>query len=202
MPDLTTGPNSYVADNYRRALASFSRFNTRKLAYYRIIVYGLNSSDIDTLMFGETVYQSDEFPSEYIEQPKSIIEAVQRGVQLVAEPYAYGDWDFDQYGPDYYALYLTAVVAADTFDDRYEQNNGPVPQNQNSYYLRDAIEDAIGNEFVFDYVDAERMILRGDYLDTIGTNALNRGAETNKVRREADMNAKVAAGKISLPRKP
>ena len=198
MPDLTNDP---IGSNHRRALDNFSRFGTRKLAYYAIRIYGVTDAVMDNLDATEDVYDP-EYPREWIETSGNILEAMQRGVQLMAEPYAYGDWDYDTYEPDYNVLMITAIVAADTVLDETGQNDSPVPANQNSYTLQSAIEAALGNDFVNDGVEVERMILRGDYLDTTGDYALNRNAPANKTRREAVMNAKVAAGKISLRRKP
>lgn len=197
MPDLTNDP---IGSNYRKSLDNFSRFGTRKLAYYAIRIYGLSGSAMDDVDSGESTYDP-EYPKEWIEQP-GLIEAMQRGVQLVAEPYAYGDWDNVELDPDYWLFQITAIVAADTILDDYGQNNSPVPANQNSYTLRSAIEAALGNDFSYDYVEVERMILRGDTLDTTGNFALGRNAPASKARLTEQMNAKVAAGKISLKRLP
>jgi len=198
MPDLR---NTYVGANHRRSLDNFSRFGTRKLAYYAIRIYGLSEQDANIdVNAGEDTYDS-EYPREWIEQP-GLIEAMQRGIQLVAEPYAYGDWDNNELDPDYWLFMITAIVAADTVLDEFGQDNSPVPANQNSYTLKTAIEAALGNDFNYDYVEVERMILRGDTLDTTGDFALNRNSAANKARIIEQTNAKVAAGKISLKRKP
>jgi uracil phosphoribosyltransferase len=65
-----------------------------------------------------------------------------------------------------------------------------------------AVEAALGDNWNYDYVEVERMILRGDTLDTTGDFALGRNAEANKTSRVALINAKSAAGKISLKRNP
>ena len=191
--------NTSVGANYRRALNNFSRFGTRKLAFYAIRIYGLSQEDSD-IENGEDVYDP-EYPREWIEAP-GLIEAIQRGVQLVAEPYAFGDWDTIELDPDYWAAFLPAVVAADTVLDDQGQNDSPVPANENSYTLKSAVEAALGDNWNYDYVEVERMILRGDTLDTTGDFALGRNAEANKTSRVALINAKSAAGKISLKRNP
>lgn len=198
MPDLTNDP---IGANYRRAIVNFSRFGTRKLAYYAIRVYGISDDIVGSIDGGEDTYDP-EFPREWIETPGNILEAVQRGVQLIAEPYTYSDWDINQLGPNYHLLLVTAVVAADTILDDRGQQDSPVPANQNSYSLQTAIEDALGQDFSYDYVEVERMILRGDFLDTTGDYALGRNNAANSARQIELMNTKVAAGKISLKRKP
>lgn len=202
MPDLTTGPDSYIAANYRRALDNFSQFGTRKLAFYAIYVYGLSDATVDSLFGGEDNYNADgqEFPPVWIEEPGNILEAVHRGVQLMAEPFYYGDWDVDSMGPDYNNLYLTVAVAANTvMDGVSQQNDSPVPANQNSYTFETAILDAISN-FTNDGVNVERGILRGDYFDSYDSNALGRRNPTNQVRRQAQLEARIAAGKPAVKR--
>ena len=206
MPDLTNSPlggdsTGTLGTNYRRALANFSRFGTRKLAYYAIRIYGVTDAVMDNLDATEDLYDS-EYPREYLETSGNILEAMQRGVQLMAEPYAYGDWDYNSLDPDYNLLMITAIVAGDTVLDEQGQNDFEGQVNQNSYTLKSAIEAALGNDFSYDYVEVERMVLRGDTLDTTGDFALGRNAPANKARRTEQMNAKVAAGKISLKRKP
>lgn len=195
MPDLS---NSYIGGNYRRALDSFSRFGTRKLVYYVITVYGLEDDTINPLYDLENTYQGEgqSYPSEYIEAPGSIIEAIQRGVQLVAEPYAYGDWDTYGEGPNYTDLTITAIVASDTVDDDAEQGD-VVPRNPNSYTVESAIADAIAN-FTNDGVEVRRALLIADAIDT-GAYALARtrgGSEAHQAR----MAAHIAAGKNAFKR--
>jgi hypothetical protein len=192
--------NTSVGANYRRALDNFSRFGTRKLAFYAIRIYGLSQEDAN-LENGEDLYDP-EYPREWVEAPGHIVEAIQRGVQLVAEPYAFGDWDSFEIDTDYWAVYLPAIVAADTVLDDQGQNDSPVPANENSYTLQSAVEAALGDNWNYDYVEVERMILRGDTLDTTGDYALGRNAGANKTSRVALINAKLADGKISLKRKP
>jgi hypothetical protein len=196
MPDLT---GSDVGGNYRRALNNFSRFGTRRLALYTIWVYGLDDNTMNTLYDLENEYDPS-FPTEWIEAPGSIIEAIQRGVQLVAEPYYYGDWDTNEEGPNYTDLYMTIVVAGDTVMDGYEQNNNsPVPPNQNSYTIESAIADAIAG-FNNDGVLVQQAVLRGDYVDEWGSNALGRRNPVNTARQTALKAARVAAGKTGFKR--
>jgi hypothetical protein len=211
MPDLTQGPSSYIGNNYRRALDNFSRFGTRRLALYTIWIYNVADPE-DSLFTDEQLYNgpdlgpgfgSDVFPPEWIEAPGNILEAVYRGVQMVAEPYYFGDWDTN--GGDYPGatdVVLTVVVAADTFQDGYEQNHtSPVPQNPNSYTLESAIADALVN---FDYsgVYVQQAILRGDYVDEFGGDALPMGRKNpaNATRRQAVKAARIAAGKTAYKR--
>ena len=195
MPDLR---NTYVGANHRRVIDNFSRFGTRKLAFYKIYIYGLSDAVRDTLYNDEEIYDP-EFPREWIETPGNILEAVYRGVQLVAEPYAFGDWDIYEDTTDYNDLYLTVIVAADTFLDDTGQQDSPVPANPNSYSLENAIADAIA-DFANDGLYCERMILRGDYLDTTGDYALGRGNQANKDRQSTFKAARTAAGKNKFKR--
>ena len=200
MPDLTTGPDSYVAANYRRALDNFSRFGTRKLVFYTITVYGLSDATMDVLYNGEQNYDAagDEYPPEWIEQPGSILEAIQRGVQLIAEPYAYGDWDDYNEDTDYTDITITAIVAEDTVDDAADQDNSGYPANPNSYTLETAILDAISG-FTNDGVEVQRAYMVGDTIDA-GSFALARvrgGTEESRAR----WAARLAKGKNAVKRK-
>jgi len=198
MPDLTQGPSSYVAANYRRALDNFSRFGTRKLVFYVITVYGLTDDTMNVLYDLEETYQGEgqSYPTEWIEYPGSIIEAVQRGVQLVAEPYHYGDWDTIEESPNYTDLTITAMVASYTFEDSAEQSEHN-STNSHSYTLENAILDAIAN-FPNDGVEVRRAYLVADGIST-GSYALARtrgGSDAHK----ASMAAHIAAGKNAVKR--
>lgn len=195
MPDLR---NTYVGANHRKALDNFSRFGTRKLVFYTITVYGLDDATRDQIYFGENHYygDGDSYPSEWIEAPGSIIEAIQRGVQLIAEPYYYGDWDTYEEGPNYTDITITAVVAADTVEDNQEQGD-VVPANPNSYTVEDAILDAIAN-FTNDGVEVHRAYIVGDYIST-GGYAMSRvrgGTDESKAR----WAARLANGKNAVKR--
>jgi len=196
MPDLS---NSDIGKNYRRALDNFSRFGTRRLVFYTITVYGLSDATMDVIWNDEEDYEAagDEYPPEWIEQPGSILEAIQRGVQLIAEPYAYGDWDDNQEEPDYNDITITAIVAEDTVDDAHDQDNSPVPANPNSYTMETAILDAIAN-FANDGVNVNRAYMYGDNIDQ-GSSALARvrgGTEESKAR----WAARLAKGKNAVKR--
>ena len=197
MPDLTNDP---IGFNHRRALDNFSRFGTRKLVFYTITVYGLSDATMDVIWNDEENYDAagDEYPPEWIEQPGSILEAIQRGVQLIAEPYAYGDWDDNQEDPDYNDITITAIVAEDTVLDAEGQDDSPVPANSNSYTVETAILDAISG-FVNDGVEVYRAYMVGDYIDQ-GSSALARvrgGTEESKAR----WAARLAKGKNAVKRK-
>jgi hypothetical protein len=198
MPDLTQGPSSYVAANYRRALDNFSRFGTRKLVFYTIVVYGLTDATMDTIYNLEDTYGGNDnsYPAEWIEAPGSILEAIQRGVQLVAEPYAYGDWDDNYEGPDYNDIAITAIVASDTVEDSAEQNQHN-STNQHSYTMETAILDAISN-FANDGVEVHRAYMLGTAINE-GSYALARvrgGTDESKAR----WAARLAKGKNAVKR--
>jgi hypothetical protein len=161
-------------------------------------VYGLEDNTIAALESNERQYKGEgnSYPSEYIEGPGSIIEAIQRGVQLVAEPYAYGDWMTTQEDPNYTDLTITAIVASDTFDDDAEQGN-IVPRNSNSYTLEGAILDAIDN-FYNEGVNVSRAYITGDIISQ-GASALARSANEEDQARFAE---RVAQRKNSVTRKP
>jgi hypothetical protein len=195
MPDLS---NSDIGRNYRRALDNFSRFGTRKLVFYTIVVYGLTDATMDTIYNLERTYggNDDSYPAEWIEAPGSILEAIQRGIQLVAEPYAYGDWDDNNEGPDYNDIAITAIVASDTVEDSAEQGD-IVPANPNSYTIQTAILDAISN-FANDGVEVHRAYMVGTAIDE-GSYALARvrgGTDESKAR----WAARLAKGKNAVKR--
>jgi len=205
MPDLTSSPIGGVdavgtiGSNYRRPFANFSRFGTRKLSFYRIEIAGVDENTMNTLFDNENTYDTN-YPEEWIETPKNILEAVQRGVQIMAEPYMFSDWDWDQDGQNYYYLYVTAVVADDTIADQLEQATSGYPINFNSNTLEDAIISALGEDFNWDNVYVTQCILRGDYLDQNGPNALGKGSETAKSLRSTARAARIAAGKNGTQR--
>jgi hypothetical protein len=204
MPDLTNDP---IGSNHRRALDNFSRFGTRKLVWYVITVYGLDDATMEVIygldgqpLTGEQDYDAagDDYPPEWIEQPGSILEAIQRGVQLIAEPYAYGDWEDYNEEPDYNNITIIAMVASETVDDKHDQDNSPVPVNPNSYTLETAILDAISG-FANDGVNVNRAYMYGDYIDQ-GSSALARvrgGTEESRAR----WAARLAKGKNAVKRK-
>jgi hypothetical protein len=191
--------NTSIGANHRRAIDNFSRFGTRKLVFYTITVYGLSDDVINTLYDLEEDYTAagTDYPPEWIESPGNIIEAIQRGVQLIAEPYAFGDWEDYNEDPDYNDLTITAMVAADTVLDADGQDNSPVPVNQNSYTVETAILDAIDN-FANDGVAVRQAYLYADYIaeDNYALARTRGGSEQGKAR----MAARIAAGKNAVKR--
>ena len=173
MPDLTTGPYSYVAANYRRAEQKFSNYGTRRLRFYTIEIDGYDILDIEDTSdpdsrydwnFGTTDsdnvgYQDDKYYG-YKSQPKSIIEAILRGVALVAETY-YVSWWRTIYDGPYPYLYLTVAVAGDTFLDAQNQ---PDHGNPNSIGLVDSIAQALGDQYQYDNVYVYPSEIHGNQL--------------------------------------
>lgn len=195
MPSLINNQGNLtdVAANYRRALDNFSRFGTRKLAFYTVWIYGVDDITRDQLYYDEET-ADDQFPTEWIEAPGSILEAAQRGIQLVAEPYFYGDWDTNEEGPNYTDVYFTFAVAADTVLDGAAQSDSPYVQNPHAYSIENAILDSISN-FQNDGVYVQQAIIRGDYIDEQGSDALGRKNPANAQRAINKKASLTAAGK-------
>ena len=200
MPDLTTGPYSYVAANYRRAEQRFSNFGTRRLRFYTIEIDGYDIIDNEgfteeySYNYETTGDQGDDGNYAYKNPPKSIIEAILRGVSLVAETYYVSWWDTDFDGP-YPYLYITVAVAGDTFLDAQNQpDNG----NPNSIGLQDAIASAIGNDFYWDNIYVWPAEISGDYLSQQNDrNAMSREKVQMSEERKAVRTARLANPKTA-----
>ena len=172
MPDLRNSPiigsDRTFGDNYRRAFDGFSRFGTRRLAFYTVWVYNIDDVALDSVMEWEFSSETGEyvFPPEYIHPANSLLESVERGVQLMAEPYLWGEWNWDNGdSPGFYDWWITFAVAADTVMDGYGQDNeSPVPVNPHSTNFEQAIGDAIGADFTFEGVHVERVVVAGEGL--------------------------------------
>jgi hypothetical protein len=171
MPDLTTGPYSYVAANYRRAEQKFSNYGTRRLRFYTIEIDGYDIFEFENdtgeydWNFGTTDSRNpgshDDSNYGYKNQPKSIIEAILRGVALVAETY-YVSWWRIEYDGNYPYLYITVAVAGDTFLDAQNQ---PAHGNPNSIGLVDSIAQALGDQYQWDNVYVWPAEINGDQLN-------------------------------------
>jgi hypothetical protein len=166
MPDLTTGPYSYVAANYRRAENKFSNYGTRRLRFYTIEIDGYDLLEVENFTgeydwnFETTGVNGDDDTYAYKNQPKSIIEAILRGVALVAETY-YVSWWRTTYDGPYAYLYLTVAVAGDTFLDAQNQ---PDHGNPNSIGLVDSIAQALGDQYQYDNVYVYPSEIHGNIL--------------------------------------
>ena len=166
MPDLTTGPYSYVAANYRRAEQKFSNYGTRRLRFYTIEIDGYDILEVENdtgeydWNFETTGVNGDDDYYAYKNQPKSIIEAILRGVALVAETY-YVSWWRTIYDGPYPYLYLTVAVAGDTFLDAQNQ---PDHGNPNSIGLVDSIAQALGDQYQYDNVYVYPSEIHGNQL--------------------------------------
>lgn len=168
MPDLTSGDFSYIAANYRRAEQKWSNFGTRRLRFYTIEVDGYDilanenfaGEDYDW-NFETTGVEGDDGTYGYKNQPKSIIEAILRGVALVAETYYVSWWSVD-YDGDYPYLYITVAIAGDTYLDGLNQN---LQHNTHAYSLVDAISAALGDQYNWDNVYVWAREINGDTLN-------------------------------------
>lgn len=194
MPDLTSGDFSYIAANYRRAEQKFSNYGTRRLRFYTIEIDGYDLSnetftEENDWNFETTGIDGDDGYYGYKNPPGSIVEAILRGVALVAETYYVSWWDVD-YDGEYPYSYITVAIAGDTYLDGQNQY---LQHNQNAYSLVDAIANALGNDFNWDNVYVWAREIQGASLiyDTDGPPfALNRTEK--KQQSDADKAARTA----------
>lgn len=158
MPDLR---NSYIGANYRRAEQKFSNYGTRRLRFYTIEVAGYNANQEPfTEEWDQNFGTGAEDSYAYKNPPGSIIEAILRGVALVAETY-YVSWYNVETDGDYPYTYITVAVAGDTFLDginQYQQTNN------NAYSLANAVADALGNDFYWENVNVWAVEIVGQDL--------------------------------------
>lgn len=202
MPDLTNDP---IAANYRIAEQKFSNFGTRRLRFYTVEVYGYNIYTSEDFTegydwnFETTGINGDDGYYAYKNQSGSIIEAILRGAALVAETYYVSWWEVYNDGGDYTTI--TLAVAGDTFLDGVNQYLQP---NSNAYSLVDAIADAMGNDFEYDYINVYAQEIHGNQLeyDSDGPPyALNRTAKQLNDEQKAARAARIADPKAKIARR-
>jgi hypothetical protein len=225
MPNLIND-NGYnglggLAQNYRRTRVGNSQFGTRQLQMYEIHIYGLSDAVADN----DNVYEGSRDivldGTDDIDQPpiselksSSIVEAILRGVQEMAEIYLVGHPDYYHYDPDNNELVITVAVSADTVESNWEQyinrdNNGSQNFNPNSLNFYSAIGNSVDDwasthEEYWEDLDVYPAYLIGDGTDTYGPWALARLDPTQvavkdaqKARSAAKKAVRVAAGKVS-----
>ena len=209
MPDLTTGPYSYVAANYRKSFAPFTLFGTRQLRFYNIYVNGLNVNHPDNggdhnfanqyeYEFGGPAGWDGQDGSPNYSVDSAFARAI-TGIQTQAE--IYGVWHpeaNDENSPSSDS-YFTVMVAGDTHADRSWDQNGI---GDNSITMQDAIENALQG-YNFDYVNVYQAYISGDYMDRDIGSSIARG--TNKMssspEAQATADALKAARAAARPKK-
>lgn len=169
MPDLTQGPDSYIAANYRRATTKFSNYGTRRLRFYTIGVqldnYDPWSAFLDYVIGGNNNATENNFGTQgwdgslTLNPPKSIIESVLRGVSLIAETYYVSQWSSEETDPDVYWFTVTVAVAYDTVVDAMHPDF-----TENGIGFTDAIGNALGDDFPWDYVEVWPVEIYGENL--------------------------------------
>lgn len=163
MPDLTNDP---IGANYRRAITKFSNYGSRRLRFYSIGVelsnydpfgeflgYAMSGKNVDESNFGTQGWDGNLT----INPPKHIIEAVLRGVSLIAETYYVSQWNSEETDPDTYWFTLTVAVAYDTVTDAMHPDF-----SNNGIGFTDAIGNALGNDFPWNYVEVFPVEFIGD----------------------------------------
>jgi hypothetical protein len=168
--------NSSVTHNYNRVLTPFSRFGTRRVEAYRIVVSDITDASaiyVDygslpnfptyleyadyveanygiTLIVGDTYHEDIQFPS------NSIYSGIIAGVGEVAEIYYVGQFTQDHFGTDNNTISITVMVASETFVDAENPDF-----NEHSRNMLCAIYKRIEQ---FDFIDlaVDRVELYGD----------------------------------------
>lgn len=163
MPDLT---GNYVADNYRRAFAPFTRFNTRKLAIFQISCYGLSNGTLESeeLSYGnpgdvnQNPYFSPEFENEYVHN--GYFQKAIQGVETRGEIYAVfrpGSGRNDSDGNSFIVMVAEDTVNVGSNNEPLNDMGNPANYNEMSESMAEAVSKSLGGE----YVQVYRMRIRG-----------------------------------------
>lgn len=205
MPDLTSSPLSggavggTLGSNYRRVEQKFSNYGTRRLRFYTIEIDGYDILEIENdtneydWNFETTGPHGDDAYYGYKNQPKSIIEAILRGVSLVAETYYVSWWGTD-YDGQYPYLYITVAIAGDTYLDGLNQY---LQKNTNAYSLQNAIADALGTDYAWDNVYVWAREIVGHNL-----NYASDGPPVALGREKVQLTEEQKAAKVALRARP
>ena len=185
--------------NYGRAEQAYSNYGTRQLAFYVVELAGYNLYAEDEMGNNDNYADpNDNDQGPYQNPTGSAIEAILRGVSLVAETYYVSWYDVDFDG-EYPYSYITVAVASQTETDGnsdYITNNG--------YTLEGAIADALGNDFGYDYVNVYNAYINGGYFNWFDAGALPQKARTpgGAPKTAAEYRAsRIAAGKTGVARR-
>ena len=165
MPDLTNDP---IGANYRRAITKFSNYGTRRLRFYSIKVeldgYDAFAEYVNYIMAGNNDNENNFGTQGWdgnltLNPPKHIIEAVLRGVSLIAEPYYVSRWDSTEVDPNIYWFTVTVAVAYDTVTDAQHPNF-----TNNGIGFTEAIGNAMGGDFPWNFVEVWAREIEGANL--------------------------------------
>lgn len=220
MPSLINNPGNVdnsLAQNYRRVRVGNSQFGTRQIQLYEIHIYGLSDAAVSALEDGRNIRLDG---TDFIDQPAiyeldggSVLEAVIRGVQVMAEIYMVGFPEWFNNDPDDNELTITVGVGADTVESFWEQVEGAQTANQNSNRLIDCIGDSVDQWCAedgssFSDLDVYPAFLTGSATDTWGPVALAKTdpanvavKEARQAKNAAQRAANLAAGRVGY-RKP
>ena len=160
MPDLTNDP--IFSANYRRAITKFSNYGTRRLRFYSIGVE-LNGYDALAVLNNADNTTESNFGTQgwdgtlTLNPSKHIVEAVLRGVSLIAETNYVSYWNSEEVDPDIYLFTITVAVAYDTVTDAMHPDF-----TDNGIGFTDAIGNALGNDFNWNFVEVNPVEFYGD----------------------------------------
>jgi hypothetical protein len=152
--------STYVAANYRRAFAPFTRFNTRKLAFFQISCYGLSDGTL-------TDEELSDQPNPYFEPTAEIeythngyfMRAIQ-GVETRAEIHGVfrpGDGRGDSDGNSFIVMVAIDTANVGSTNEELNSDGNPANYNDNSTSIAEAVSDALDGE----YVEVYQMRIRG-----------------------------------------
>lgn len=148
-----------IGANYRRAFAPFTRFNTRKLAFFQVSLFGLSDS---TLTDEELNDQANPWfePTAEIEYEhdgyfQKAIQAIETRAEIhgVFRP---GDGRGDSDGNSFIVLVAIDTANVGSNNDPVQSEGNPGNYNNNSGSIAEAVSDAID-----DYVEVYQMRIRG-----------------------------------------
>ena len=203
MPNLY---NTDVAQNARSIRVGDTKFGTRRIQLYTVYLTGLTTSEAEKITLKDPT-QPDSGARQIVEdsdisygmggigdQPPAIeyrgptiLEAIVRGVQKLAEVYAVHYPFITETDPDWWDLTITIAVNADTVQSAWEQiqsGAGPwtPPQNVNDnsewllYSVISAVDayDPVGG---YDNIDVNGTVILGDQVSGFTPVALSQSPE-------------------------
>jgi hypothetical protein len=150
--------DTYVAANYRRAFAPFTRFNTRKLAFYQISLFGLSNGTLtDEELDGANPYFEPTAEIEY--QHNGYFQRAIQAVETRGEIYGVfrpGDGHNDNDGNSFIVLLAEDTANVGSTNESLNDDGNPANYNDNSTSIAETVADAIQ-----DYVEVYQMRIRG-----------------------------------------
>lgn len=212
MPDLYNLPNAggsgTFGDNARSIRVGDTKFGTRRIQFYTVYLTGLTTAEVEKIILRDPnqpnsgarqiIEDSDysygmggmgDQPPAVEYRGPTILEAIVRGVQKLAEVYAVYFPYITDTDPDYWDLTLTIAVNADTVQSAWEQiqsGAGPwtPPQNVNlnSEWLLSSVQSALDDYNPiggWDNLDVSGTFIYGDQVGNYTPVALSQSPEAN-----------------------